>query len=281
MPGAKLSLLLVACGLLLFTTATVVENVSAITSSERTIATFSASDRGFEGPDRLPAGPTTVRLRNQGQEPHQLQLLKLSEGKTPADLAEALRVSGGTMPPWAKHMGGPNGVEAGGTAEATVLLEPGQYVLLCAIPHKKDGSHAVPGPLKPLSVVDSGVTPSDFKGHFHMAMLDYEFVVIEPMGRGEHTFYVVNRGTQAHQVSLVKLEQGSSAYDVLAAFGSRSSPPPQAKLLGGMTGLEPGGVGTFTADLAPGRYAMMCLFPDPASPESHAAKGMVLDFTIE
>jgi uncharacterized cupredoxin-like copper-binding protein len=51
--------------------------------------------------------------------------------------------------------------------------------------------------------------------------------------------------------------------------------------MGGMTGLEPGARGTFTVALTPGRYALVCLFPNPASPESHAAKGMVKNFTIE
>ena len=52
-------------------------------------------------------------------------------------------------------------------------------------------------------------------------------------------------------------------------------------LIGGMSGLEPGRDGTFTAELTPGRYTIMCLFSNSHSSESHAAKGMVLNFTIE
>jgi len=33
--------------------------------------------------------------------------------------------------------------------------------------------------------------------------------------------------------------------------------------------------------LTPGRYTIMCLFSHPRANESHAAKGMVLNFTIE
>ena len=60
---------------------------AAVQSHQAQQATFSASDYRFEGPDRIPAGQTTVRLRNRGKEPHQLQLLKLDDGKSPADLS--------------------------------------------------------------------------------------------------------------------------------------------------------------------------------------------------
>jgi uncharacterized cupredoxin-like copper-binding protein len=53
------------------------------------------------------------------------------------------------------------------------------------------------------------------------------------------------------------------------------------QLIGGMSGLEPGTEGTFAAAFSPGRYAMICLFPNPTAPDSHAAKGMVMHFTIE
>ena len=43
----------------------------------------------------------------------------------------------------------------------------------------------------------------------------------------------------------------------------------------------PGREGTFTAELTPGRYAIMCLFSTTHPDKSHAAKGMVLNFTIE
>ena len=56
------------------------------------VVTFSAWEHRFNGPEQLPAGQTTVRLRNRGKEPHQLQFLKPEEGKTPAELAAAARI---------------------------------------------------------------------------------------------------------------------------------------------------------------------------------------------
>ncbi|HET8722159.1 MAG TPA: hypothetical protein VFM24_09035 [Nitrospira sp.] len=250
-------------------------------SAETPEVTFLASDHRFDGPDSVPAGQTTVRLRNRGKEPHQLQFLKLEQGKTPADLDAALKSDVGSIPPWAKHVGGPNGVGGGETSEATLYLEAGSYVMICGIPGKQHKTHAALGMQKPLRVTETHAPPPEFQGNFHMAMLDYEFVVVQPLRKGRHTFYVVNRGNQIHQASFIRLHAGASAEDVLAALDRDDPSRLPGALIGGMSGLEPGRDGTFTADLTPGRYAIMCLFSSGKTTESHAAKGMVMNFTIE
>jgi uncharacterized cupredoxin-like copper-binding protein len=247
---------------------------------QQPLITFSAWEHGFAGPDQLPAGHTTVRLSNRGKQPHQLQFLKLEEGKSPADLAAALKSGNRTVPSWAKHMGGPNSVEAGGTSEATLYLEPGSYVVICGMPGKNHQSHAVLGMQKALRVLDSPAAPPEFAGNFHMAMFEYEFVVVQPLRKGRHAFYVINRGNQIHQASFVRLNPGASAEDVLAALQQNDPSRLPGTFVGGMTGLEPGRDGMFTAELTSGRYAIMCLFGNPHA-QSHAAKGMVMNFTIE
>ena len=254
---------------------------AAVQSHQAQQATFSASDYRFEGPDRIPAGQTTVRLRNRGKEPHQLQLLKLDDGKSPADLSNALATGNGSVPSWAKQMGGPNGVQPGHASEATLYLEPGSYVIICGIPGKQHQSHAELGMQKALRVMDTDPAPAEFEGNFHMAMFEYEFVVVQPLRKGRHTFYVINRGSLSHQASLVRLNPGASADDVLAALDQGNSTRLPGTLVGGMSGLEPGRDGMFVADLTPGRYAIMCLFSGRHAKESHAAKGMVMHFTID
>ena len=242
--------------------------------------TFSAMDHKFDGPDHLPAGQTTVRLQNRGKEAHQLQFLKLEEGKSATDFAAALKTGHG-VPPWAKHLGGPNGVGPGQTSEATLYLEPGSYVIICGIPGKNHQTHAQLGMQKALRVMDTKPVPPEFGGNFHMAMFEYEFVVVQPLRKGRHTFYVINRGSQIHQASFVRLHPGASAEDVLTALEQDDPAPLPGTFVGGMSGLEPGRDGTFTADLTPGRYAIMCLFSSAHASQSHAAKGMVMNFTIE
>lgn len=281
-PSRRRSLLVWTASLAL-TTAWWTDHIEAGVTPSVLVASFSALDHGFEGPETLPAGLTAIRLHNRAQEPHQLQVLKLSEGRTAAELMSFIRASHGKMPEWVRHAGGPNGVGPGDSAEAIIYLEPGTYAIICALPSKDDGQrpHAMLDVPKTLHVTRSTAEQPQFLGNVHMAMFDYEFVVVQNVRSGPQTFYVVNRGHQTHQVSLVQLDPGASATDMLAAFSPAAMAPLPGKLLGGMAGLEPGGRGLFTAQLSPGRYAMMCLFPDPAAHDSHAAKGMVMNFTVE
>jgi hypothetical protein len=273
-PGVVLLL-----GLFVTFTASLAANTEAGTPPP--VASFSSWDHGFEGPDVLSAGLTTFRLQNRGAVPHQLQLLQLPHDRTPEDLASYLQASHGEVPSWAKHRGGPNGVSPGETADATIYLEPGTYVLTCAIPTKAQ-PHVMRGMSKILHVVGNHTTQPEFMGHVHMAMFEYEFVVVQRMRSGPQTFYVVTRGTQVHQVSLVRLNPNATAGDMLTAFvPTTTGLSLPGKLLGGMAGLEPGGRGMFSATLAPGRYALICLFPNPAAHDSHAAKGMVINFTVD
>ena len=73
----------------------------------------------------------------------------------------------------------PNGVDAGQAAEATLYLEPGSYVIICGIPGKNHQSHASLGMQKALRVLDTKPAPPEFEGNFHMAMFEYEFVVVQ------------------------------------------------------------------------------------------------------
>jgi uncharacterized cupredoxin-like copper-binding protein len=257
-----------------------ISETAAVSPPSSQVVAFTAREHRFEGPDQLRAGQTTIRLRNKGKEPHQLQFLKLEDGKTAADLAAALK-SGGTVPSWAKHLGGPNGVGAGKVSEATLYLEPGSYVIICSIPGKRHQSHAALGMQKALQVTGAQAPPPEFAGNFHMAMFEYEFVVVQPLRKGRHSFYVINRGKQIHQASLVRLKGRASAEDVVTALSQDGPSRLPGTLIGGMSALEPGREGTFTADLTPGRYAIMCLFSHIPVSESHAARGMVMNFTID
>ena len=194
---------------------------------------------------------TAVRLANRGREPHHIQLLRLEEDKRPEDLAASLQGPVLALPSWAKRVGGPNGVEPGEEGEAMVYLAPGSYVLICTIPAHNGIPHVALGMRKSLQVIERPVLKPVFSGHYHLAMRDFEFSLVERIRPGRHTFYTVNRA------------------------------PLPGKLVGGITELEPGGEGVFTATLSPGRYALICLFPNPHIPDSHARKGMVLAITIK
>ena len=75
---------------------------------------FVAHDYGFSGPSRIPAGVTTVRVVNKGQDFHHVQLLKLRPGKTADDLRAAISADAARLPDWIQYVGGPNAVTPAG-----------------------------------------------------------------------------------------------------------------------------------------------------------------------
>jgi hypothetical protein len=119
---------------------------------------FVAHDYEFSGPDRIPAGVTTMQIVNRGQDIHHIQLIKLLQGKTAADFNAALKADPSRLPPWIKFVGGPNAVLPGSQAMATMNLVQGDYLLVCLIPDKSGMPHMVLGMQKPLSV--AGTAPA-------------------------------------------------------------------------------------------------------------------------
>lgn len=242
---------------------------------------FVAHDYRFTGPDRIPAGMTTVQVRNEGKEPHHVQILQLTEGKTAEDFQAAMKADPTHSPAWAKFVGGPNAVLPGSDATAMMRLTAGNYLLLCLIPDQKGVPHVALGMGKPLTVTPSlGTFSTQPAADLTITTSDFAFALSQPMTAGAHTIHVRNAGGQPHEVVVVKLDPGKTAKDFGEAFEPGAFGPPPGRPLGGIVGLEHGGSGFFTGDFEPGRYGLICFFPDGRTGAPHFTKGMTLDFTV-
>ena len=76
--------------------------------------TITAHEFGYQIPAVIPAGVSRIQIVNQGQELHHVQLVRLAEGHTAAELAKA--IEGGAGPDWAIPVGGPNAAQPGDTS---------------------------------------------------------------------------------------------------------------------------------------------------------------------
>lgn len=205
-------------------------------------------------------------MHNEGREAHHIQLVKLETGYTLPELVEMLQGPVTQIPTSVTQIGGPNAVGYGADAEALVYLDPGRYALICVIPTRDGTPHAVLGMHKKLEVVGPSFSASSDFGppsDYHLVMADYDFTMLEEITAGRHTFRVVNRGNHAHEASLVRLTPQATVDHVLASFALATTEALPGTLIGGITGLDPGREGTFTATLSPGRYGFFCLFPNP------------------
>jgi len=239
------------------------------------ILTVTASDYKFEAPDEIPAGLVTVRLLNRGPSPHHVQLLRLGEGKTPADFQAAMQK--GQMPRWATPAGGPNPSTVGGTSEVRLPLEAGEYMMVCFIPDSAGVPHVAHGMARPLRVTPAVATASaasaDTAADLQMTLVDYDFKLSGPISPGHHVIRVTNSAQQPHEVVFVRLEPNKSPED-FAKWGEHQVGPAPGTMHGGVSGIMPGTVAYVPVDLPAGDYALLCFVPDGKDGKPHYAHGM-------
>ncbi len=249
-------------------------------AAEPRVVTVVARDFAFQAPDQVPAGLVTFRLENRGQNLHHMQILKLDEGKTLDDLLAAMR-NPGPMPAWVHEAGGPNAPDPGKDANATMLLQPGTYALLCFVDIPDHVPHVMKGMVKLLRVTPAAAPAALTAptGDVTMTLSDYTFTLSKPITAGAHTIRVQNGAEQSHEVELIKLAPGKTVDDLMAWMQNMQGPPP-ASAIGGIAGMRHGDVQSFSHDFTPGDYVLICFVPDARDGKPHFMHGMVQKFTV-
>lgn len=256
-------------------------STSQTTEAKATTINVTAKDFAFEAPARIPAGRVTMNLTNHGSELHHAQLIKLEQGKTLADLGQAMK-NHGPPPAWMKFVGGPNAIPPGKNSNATAVLEPGRYAYLCFVWGADKVIHVAKGMVREFEVVDSTSTAARElpAADITINLLDYDFQLSQPLTPGRKTILVTNAGPQQHELALIKLAPGKTVEDIAhyVEGGMKGAPPGEP--IGGVVGLDKGGRGTFTAELDAGNYGLMCFIPDAKDGKPHLAHGMMKTFKV-
>ena len=94
-------------------------------------------DFSYVLPSPIVAGEQTWKISDEGEQPHEMMLIKLADGKTMADVQQWMMQPAGA-PPFA-NVGGLQGIAHGAAAYVHLNLEPGNYVALCHIPDSASG----------------------------------------------------------------------------------------------------------------------------------------------
>lgn len=255
------------------------DSTAAATAAAPNVVVVKTSDYAFDAPDTVRAGLTTLRLvTNPGQEMHQVGLIRLDSAKTPADLFGAMKTPG-PMPRWAVEVAGVNPPAPGQTAEATLNLAPGNYLLVCFVPSPDGVPHIAKGMSRPLVVTGTAVATAPLPGDVEIKLTDYAFGLSKPLTAGQHVIRVVNNGEQAHEVMVIRLAPGKTAAQV-AAWVEKMEGPPPGEPLSGVAGLGVGQSASFPLTLTPGEYGLICFIPDAKDGKPHYVHGMVHQFKV-
>ncbi len=275
-------------------------------SSASYVVDYVARDYAFVGPAEIPSGWVTIRMANEGLEHHFVFLTLLPEGKTmedyvsgvgaafdsawhqlqsgAVDKAGAGAMLGELLPEWyaaAASMGGPGLVAPGKVGQATMRLQPGNYVMECYVKTADGVFHIALGMAMPLTVTaeDSGASPPT--PDLEITLFNYVIEVQGTPAAGQQTVAVhFDEHPQyglGNDVHVVRLDEGTDLDEVVQWMdwmnvdGLRAPSP--ATFVGGIHEMPAGYTAFFTVDLEPGRYAWIA--------ESGAALGMVEEFTVE
>lgn len=243
------------------------------------VVTVHAKDFSYDGPAEIPAGMTTFKLVNDGPALHHLDIIRLDSGRTMQDLERELAMP--AMPPtWAVFEGGPNAPDPGKESNATLNLAPGNYVMICMIDMPGAIPHFAKGMIKPFTVTAAPAGPPATAptADEYVNLSDYAFEFSTPLTAGTHTFSVTNTATQPHELELVHLAPGKSLKNLEAWIAKPVGPPP-GSAVGGIAPFL-GGTKYFTADIAPGKYVLVCFVPDARDGRPHFMHGMIKEITV-
>jgi uncharacterized cupredoxin-like copper-binding protein len=255
----------------------------AVAAQAPRVVTVKAYDYRFEAPARVPAGTITFRMENDGKELHHLWIVKLTGKKTPDDFTKAMKSWGSAlkMPDWAIDVGGPNSASPGMTAEGTMTLDPGTYMLVCWVPSPDGMLHVMKGMVKPLTITarPAGQVDAEPASDITMTLDDYTFELSKPITPGRHVIRVENRAPQTHEVVIARLNPGQTAAQALVWINAGQAGPGPT-VLGGASGIAKGRHMFITMDFPAGHYALFCFIPDVKTGKPHTNHGMLKELTV-
>ena len=242
------------------------------------VVSITASEYKFEMPDQIPAGLTTFKLSDAGKELHHATLIRLDSGKTVADLSNGIKnMKPNTPPPgWVVEAGGPNAVAPGESGQLTMVLQPGNYAVVCFIPDAKGVPHVMHGMIKAVTVTPNpNANTTEPAADVTVTLRDYQFDFSTPLTAGKHTIKLVTAPGQPHEFTFFQLAPGKSAQDLIKYVETGMKGAPPAKPIGGAAGMGAGGVAFYDVDLTPGDYAIICFLNDAKDGKPHFAHGMM------
>lgn len=287
---------------------TKIEESSEVRSSNELISIVTNSME-FKTKDRWESGWKTIKYKNNSNETHFILFDKYPEGKTIKDAErevgppfqegmdlinageiEKASEAFGKLPEWfqeVEYKGGVGLISAKSTAQSTIYLEPGIYIIECYVKMPNGVFHNTEGMSKQIEVIKADSLKLDLIEDYIIGLDANEGIVFdEVVSPGERTFKVEFGEQKLHEnyvmsdVHLIWVDDGADISKLNSWMnwadpeGLQTPAPEGFKFLGGMQEMNKGGVGYFTVNLKSGNYALIAEVPDPQS------KGLLKTFTV-
>ena len=232
----------------------------------------------LKAPKSVPAGVTTITVRNGAKEPHSVQLARVDEGQDPQkgiEAGNAWASEGKPLPAWAHTEGGVPVVPPGASASSTQNLPPGQYAAF--------DTNAEPGQQKPALFEVTGEA-GDAQLPSTEARIEANEYSFDATGlkAGRQRVLIDNAGAEPHFVAALQLKPGKTVDDVREFVETEKGQEPFIEEGEIATPVLDGkGKQVIDAEFKRGDYVLMCWVPDRKGGPPHAVKGMISAATVE
>ena len=241
---------------------------------------YTLGDYFFQGPDTVPAGRVTFRLKLASEASHVLDLVRLEQGKRIGDLMAAGEDAFDSS--WVKSVGGGVTSKAGTSPTYTLRLIPGVYVMLCYFSAPDHQSHFAKGMIREIIVRvrnRSAAAPRpDLEVPWWTTALSCRRR--SPQARAPSASSIPSG--QPHEMIISRLKDGFTLEQAKARADSAEPKGPSPwENYGGVADLTPGDTTVMTATFTPGTYRMFCFFQGKDEKTNHAERGMARVFTVQ
>lgn len=270
---------------MLFVATLLVTTTGAVVPSKANVVTVVAHDFALDIPASIPAGLTTFRLLDRGKQQHHLTVMLLDQGKSAADgMAALIKAGRGARPAWMHPVGGPNAAPPGGESQATLVLQPGNYLAFCEVPGPDPAPHFMKGMGKGFVVTPPARAAMLPVADITMRLTDFDFVLSRPLTAGRHSIAVTNVASQPHMLVMTRFPAGHPAGhlgdEFVAWANDPKGMPAPGEASGGVTEITPGTTVVMQGDFRPGSYLLICFVPDATDGKPHFMHGMQKEIIV-
>jgi hypothetical protein len=236
-------------------------------------------------PKSVKGGLTTLTLSNKGKGPHAAQLVLIKGDHTPQEALKLIAAEDNKVPEWLRAEGGLGTIPPGKTANASLVLDPGKYLVV------DEGGPGSSGPPAYSQFTVAGKAPGSLPTTPTTVTADrtgkdkYAWKVAGELKSGEQDVTFVSKGKDAlHLIVAFKLNGNASKDEIVKGLKSQGKPPKFVDQSSFTSTAVIDGDKEQTTPLTlkgPGKWVLFCPITDRDGGKEHFLEGLVKTVTVK
>lgn len=266
------------------------QSSSGPTGASGAMLTVTVTETGkpakYTVPKSTKGGLTTLTLTNQGKAPHAAQLVRIEGDHTTQEALKIIGSDSNKTPDWIRAEGGVGPIAPSQSGSASVILEPGKYVVADQGGPGSSGppgyseftvTGKTPGSLPKTPITITAENPGKDK---------YRWDVSGELKAGTQQVTFVSKGKEAlHLIGAFRLAAPASKDEIIKGLSAQAAKPPKfvdqtsfyttSVIDGDKTEVTPLSLKT------PGQWVLFCPITDREGGKEHFKEGLIQVVTVK